>query len=710
MHMVLRRYLQSFHLGIKQLFGRYNNLNHFLSASPCVVYALNPTTFKPTYISANAENFYAVKPEEILAEDNWWKKRLHPDDRDEVLQRFKAWVVSGCCKQLEYTYRIRRNCNSWIWVHDQLTAVRNQKNGALLDIVGTHIDITKQKQKEQQLQELMSYDSLTGLPNRNRLKELLMESMHRTCESSTLMALLCIDLDDFKGINDHFGREAGDAFLCETSTRLQTMLHENDAIARAGGDEFIVILEQLSNDDEYIHRLDRIQDVVAEPFNWRGHNLHISFSTGITLYPQDEEHNAGRLLRQANYAMYKAKLKGKKGRYLFSVAKQKQEKNHIRKLTRIDQAIRNGEMELYYQPKVNIRTESIIGVEALVRWNHPESGLQSPAAFLPAIQNHPLDIELGRWVINTALQQIEAWKRENISLSVSVNVSGYHLQQAGFMDELKQIMANYPLVKDGDLIIEILETTAIKDIKRVSGVINECRAIGVNVALDDFGTGYSSLSYLKNLPVQTLKIDRSFVNEICEKPDDLAIIEGILGMAKAFGREVIAEGIETVEQGQILLQLNCEQVQGYCIAHPMPSAGIPAWMSTWKADISWKNTPVLSETEYQFLRISLAHREWVKKIESYVRGLTPALPEMDPARCTVGLWLNTDSAFELLGKTKASRIALKHDKIHSVALNILKSHEQQHPDMVDKHLDELRICSDNLTTGFLSKNIYSGNR
>ena len=700
MHGRLLRLIQSFHLSIKRLHYQYANLDHFLDASPCVVYALDPKTFKPRYVSPNSVKLYQEKPEKILSEHNWWEKRLHPDDRDKVLKRFKTWALRGCHNQVKCTYRIKKDAGSWIWVQDQLTAVRNRK-GSLVDLIGAHIDITEQKQHEQQLKRLADYDSLTGLPNREFLKRILPQAMEKACKAECKLALCCIDLDNFKHINDCFGRNAGDVFLQEISKRLITCMRDNDTVARVGGDEFVVILQHLDTEHDYEILLDQIQTAIAIPFKWNGIKMQTTSSTGITLYPQQEEHNSGRLLRQANYSMYKAKLKGKNGRYLFSIDKQRSQVQHNQKLERISTALKQNELELFYQPKVNMRTEKVLGVEALVRWHHPERGLQSPAEFLPYIQNHPLDIELGLWVIDTAMKQIETWHKHDLDLPVSVNVSGYHLQQPDFIDLLHQMLTDHPGVRHGDLEIEILETAAIKDIKRVSNVIAQCRTIGVNVALDDFGTGYSSLSYLKNLPVQTLKIDQSFICEICDKPDDLAIFEGILGMARAFGRQVVAEGIETVEQGHMLLQLSCELAQGYEIARPMPAQDLPEWINNWKADSSWKKARILNNAEFQRMRVGIAHRAWLKDLEQYLQNNNTAPPDMNPERCIMGAWLKSAAAENRSNRRSAAEIMGKYLQIHEVAREAIDLHHRGMDAEAQTHLTGLRGLSTTLLEQFM---------
>jgi EAL domain-containing protein (putative c-di-GMP-specific phosphodiesterase class I) len=246
------------------------------------------------------------------------------------------------------------------------------------------------------------------------------------------------------------------------------------------------------------------------------------------------------------------------------------------------------EFVLHYQPKVNMHTSEVIGVEALIRWQHPVRGLVPPLDFLPAIEGHTVSLELGEWVIDTALSQINQWRSIGIHLPISVNISAYQLQQDNFITRLEGLLAAHSDVNPHDLELEILETSALSDISQVSATMNACHELGVRFAIDDFGTGYSSLTYLRRLPAHMIKIDQSFVRDMLEDADDLAIIKGVVELAKAFHREVIAEGVETIEHGVALLKLGCELAQGYGIARPMPSGDIPEWISSWKADDSWQ--------------------------------------------------------------------------------------------------------------------------
>jgi EAL domain-containing protein (putative c-di-GMP-specific phosphodiesterase class I) len=285
--------------------------------------------------------------------------------------------------------------------------------------------------------------------------------------------------------------------------------------------------------------------------------------------------------------MYQAKLSGKNRFHLFDAEQDSNIRGHHESLENIRLGLERNEFVLHYQPKVNMRSGCVVGAEALIRWQHPQRGLLAPAAFLPATEDDPIAVAIGEWAIDTALRQIEQWRESGLDLPVSVNIGARQLQQADFVERLQAILTRHPQVASNLLELEILETSALKDIAQVSQVIEACAQIGVMFALDDFGTGYSSLTYLKRLRVSLLKIDQSFVRDMLDDPDDLAILEGVIGLASAFKRDVIAEGVETVAHGTRLLQLGCDLGQGYGIARPMPGAAMPAWATAWRPAPEW---------------------------------------------------------------------------------------------------------------------------
>ena len=297
--------------------------------------------------------------------------------------------------------------------------------------------------------------------------------------------------------------------------------------------------------------------------------------------------DADHLLRQADQAMYQAKMAGRNRYQVFDAEHDRTQRSHREDVERVREALTKREFVLHYQPKVNMRTRTLVGAEALIRWQHPEKGLLAPASFLPMIEDDPLAVEIGEWVIDTALSQMETWRAEGLDLPVSVNLGARQMLQVGFALRLRGILAAHPDIAPSQLELEVLETNALQDVTQAAQVIAACRDMGVSFSLDDFGTGYSSLTYLKRLPVARLKVDQSFVHDMLADPDDLAILEGVIGLASAFGHEVVAEGVETERHGEVLQQLGCDLAQGFGIARPMPGSDMTRWSVEWQRNPIW---------------------------------------------------------------------------------------------------------------------------
>ncbi|MFT7682999.1 MAG: diguanylate cyclase (GGDEF)-like protein [Moritella dasanensis] len=431
------------------------------------------------------------------------------------------------------------------------------------------------------------YDLLTNLPNRVLLAERLNQAIKHCQRRNQSLAVAFMDLDGFKAINDRHGHNMGDELLVEVAKRMREALRECDTLARIGGDEFIAVMVDLENSEDSETALKRLLKAASDPVFLGDAVMQVSASIGVSFYPQDNL-DADLLMRHADRAMYVAKQSGKNRYHFFDTAQDNANKTQWKSIDDIRSALDRREFLLHYQPKVNMHTREVIGVEALIRWQHPVRGLVTPSEFLPAIEGHAVSLELGEWVIDTALSQINQWRSIGVNLAISVNISAYQLQQVNFTTRLADLLAAHPELLPHCLELEILETSALHDISQVSATMNACHELGVRFALDDFGTGYSSLTYLKRLPAHLIKIDQSFVRDMLEDADDLAIVEGVIGLAKAFRRDVIAEGVETIAHGVALLQLGCELAQGYGIARPMPSGNIPKWVSNWKANDSWQ--------------------------------------------------------------------------------------------------------------------------
>jgi diguanylate cyclase (GGDEF)-like protein len=456
----------------------------------------------------------------------------------------------------------------------------------LIEREGLRKDVAE---KKTQLERLAHYDPLTGLPNRALLADRMSQAMMQSQRRGQRLAMAFLDLDGFKAINDTHGHAAGDQLLVTLAQRMKEALREGDTLARLGGDEFVAVLLDLDELDDTTLILNRLLTAAAQPVLYGETMLQVSASLGVSFYPQAQMMDADQLMRQADQAMYQAKQAGKNCFRIFDSEQDRSLRERHESMQSIRQAMAANEFVLQYQPKVNLRSGAVIGVEAFIRWIHPERGMLPPAQFLPMVEDHPLAVELGQWVIACAVAQIERWQQSGLNLPVSVNIGARHLHRADFVRCLREQLAKHSQVKPAGLALELLETSAFENLDHVCEVIAACQEIGIQCALDDFGTGYASLTYLKKLPVAQLKIGQSFVRGMLDDPKDRAILKSIIELAAVFELQVIAKGVETVGHGVKLLQLGCELGQGYAIAHPMLAAELPDWIANWRPDPAWRD-------------------------------------------------------------------------------------------------------------------------
>lgn len=459
-------------------------------------------------------------------------------------------------------------------------------SGETQNYVALFSDITPMKNHQQQLEHIAHYDILTNLPNRMLLADRLQHEMRQSDRHGRSLAVAYLDLDGFKTINDSYGHDVGDELLIQLSTLMNNSLREGDTLARIGGDEFVAVLADIEEANDFTIILDRLLQAAMSPISVKNHLLQVSTSIGVTLYPQDGV-DADQLMRHADQAMYIAKQTGKNRYHLFDIHKDKTIQTQRETVEHIKLGLKRQEFVLYYQPQVNMKTGAVVGSEALIRWQHPKRGLLYPNDFLPVIDNHPVSVELGEWVIDTVLNQIAQWCTAGVEIPVSVNIDPFQLQQQEFTEKLLASLAKQPRVKPSLLQLEVLESSALGDITDVLTTMKSCIESGVSFALDDFGTGFSSLTYLKRLPVERLKIDRVFVSDMLVDPDDRAIVMSVIGLATAFNHQVIAEGVESIAHGTQLLSMGCELAQGYAIARPMLAEKLPMWMERWEPDEAW---------------------------------------------------------------------------------------------------------------------------
>ena len=544
-----------------------------------------------------------------------------------------------------------------------INIVRDEQ-GEILNHIALFADITALKEHEGKLEYIAHYDSLTGLPNRLLLADRLKIAIAQTQRKKTSIAIVFLDLDGFKEINDTYGHDFGDRVLSALSKRMQKALRSDDTLARIGGDEFVVVLTDLHSHADSLPLLDRLLESVSEVQNINDKKLSFTASLGVSFFDYGDTTEPDQLLRQADQAMYKAKLAGKNCYHIFDSIEDASIRIHHQKISSIREALKRNEFELFYQPKVNMKKGEVVGFEALIRWRDPEKGVLSPALFLPFIEKDEMSITIGEWVIDEACKQIAHFKEQKRNYTISVNINAIHLLKSDFVHNLAKILKKYPTIAKGDLMIEILETSTLEDLERVSQIINDAEELGVKFALDDFGTGYSSLAYLKKLAVQEIKIDQSFIRDMLIDSDDLAIIEGVTTLSSAFHRQIIAEGVESVAHGEMLLQLGCEFAQGYAIAKPMPAYEIDAWLSNYKPQKSWQNTKRLQRDKIIYLHAIVQHRAWFQKMFKYLEDHQGSEIELSTSKCSFGIWLHNhpdqhQKRFKILHAT--------HNELHAMA-------------------------------------------
>ncbi|PCJ32890.1 MAG: hypothetical protein COA90_01255 [Gammaproteobacteria bacterium] len=518
---------------------------------------------------------------------------LHPS---QISPEFQSDGRNSLDKEREVDEIVHRQGNHrFVWEHlkqngdvfpvEVLLTVVTIGQRKLLHVVWQ--DITARRKQEEKLEHIANYDVLTHLPNRSLFADRFKQAIARADRSQLLVAICFLDLDNFKRVNDNYGHDVGDQLLIEVSNRITSAIRSEDTVSRQGGDEFTILLNNISSIDTGKKVLDKIHKALAKPYIINGYSHSISASSGITFYPLDEG-DLDLLLRHADQAMYEAKKTGKNQYHLFNVEDAVSDINKQTQIKDIEMGLLNEEFCLYYQPKVNMKTGKVFGLEALIRWIHPKKGLIAPLSFLPYVSGTKLEIKIGQWVINQALIDLDKWLKEGRVFEVSINISSHHLQSDHFVAKLESALAQYPAVAAKQLQLEILESHAIDDVKLIRDIIKRCQnTLGVNVALDDFGTGYSSLTHLRNLPANIIKIDQSFVRNVLIEPNDYSIIDGIISLAHAFNRGYIAEGVETTEHGIILLLMGCIQAQGYAISVPLPVDELSKWLDNYKPNPHW---------------------------------------------------------------------------------------------------------------------------
>ncbi|MCO7568448.1 EAL domain-containing protein [Pseudomonas chlororaphis] len=485
----------------------------------------------------------------------------------------------------------RAKDGSLYWVDSTMVPLMDQRSGKVMRYVSIRFDVSEKRQLLHSLQWRVGHDVLTGLPNRAFLSDLLHQALEFSRSEDIPLAVCMLDLDGFKAVNDGYGHACGDLLLVEVAARLRSIIRGEDVVARLAGDEFVLILRYVRDMLELRAALQRVLATISQPYSIQGKDINVFASIGVTLFPTDN-HDADTLLRHADQAMYVAKQSGRNRFHLFDVLRDREVMVTYQTVEQVRQALNAGELQLYFQPKVNLRSGAVLGFEAMLRWQHPQRGMLGSHEFLPQVEETDLIVDIGEWVMDQVMTRLQDWQAAGHGWSVSLNVAARHFQRPDFVERLKVRLERYPQVSPALLELEIVESVAIENIQRVSDCLDACQALGVQFSLGHFGTGHSSLSYLKRLRTQTIKIDRLFVRDMLHDQDDQALIQALIGLARAFGRQVVAEGLESLAHAERLMDLGCEVAQGDFIAVPMPADAVLQWVGAFEPPQAWRQGDV----------------------------------------------------------------------------------------------------------------------
>lgn len=556
----------------EELKKAHSRFNYLLNHSPTVIYSLQIAStssrgpFPINFISENIRALLGYETTECLNDPYWWINHIHPEDQSRILAEQATIFYQD---SLDYEYRFQHKDGTYRWIHDKLKVVYNAA-GKPMDIIGSWMDITERKQAEETVQYLAYYDALTGLPNRTLFYDRLALAITQAHRRHQKLAVMFLDLDRFKTINDTLGHTVGDLLLQNTAERLKSYLREEDTLARLGGNRFMLLLPGITQVEDVTKIAQKLLGAFKHPFHIGDHELYVTASIGIVLYPNDGE-DVQTLMKNADTTLYRAKEQGRNTYQFYTPSINAAAFERLRLENNLRRALEREEFVIYYQPQVSLKTGEIVGAEALVRWQHSDLGMIPPMQFIPLAEETGLIVPLGLWVLRTACAQNKAWQNSGFpSLCMAVNISARLFKQPDLVETITRILQETQL-DPNYLELELTEGTIMENAEVAIKTLYKLKEMGVHLSVDDFGTGYSSLSYLKRFPIDTLKIDRSFVLNITTDPDDAVISMLIINMARNLKLKVVAEGVETKEQLEFLRSHHCDLFQGYLFSRPVPA-------------------------------------------------------------------------------------------------------------------------------------------
>ncbi|MDH5256665.1 MAG: EAL domain-containing protein [Gammaproteobacteria bacterium] len=535
------------------------------------------TKYKPDgycmYISPSVANILGYEITEIVG--THVLHFFHPDDLKSK-RRILGKLLDKTSTEA-FCYRVRKKDGKYIWLETTSTVITHSKSGEIIEIIAVSKDITERKETEERLLYLANYDSLTGLPNRALFRDRLRRAVARAQRNNTQVGLFFIDLDRFKTINDSLGHHAGDQLLRGVSRRLKQFARKGDTIARLGGDEFTVILEGINDSEDAVIVAEKIIELMAPPFKLDGHEIVVSPSIGITIFPNDAD-DMRNLLKNADTAMYRAKEQGGNCFQFYTSDMNEKAYEYLVLETSLRHALEREEFKLYFQPQIDLHTHNIIGIEALLRWDNPERGLLKPDSFISFTEETGLIEPIGEWVLRKACEEAVQWQKMGLpAFRVAVNLSLRQFVASDFVSLVADVLRETGL-QAKYLELEITESFLAQNVDQTAEILTDLHKLGVQLSIDDFGTGYSSLSYLKRFPLNTLKIDQSFVQDIMRDPDDATIAEAIIAMGRSLNLNVIAEGVESEEQVCFLRSHGCDWIQGHLVSEPLSAPKFLKWL------------------------------------------------------------------------------------------------------------------------------------
>lgn len=569
-----------------------------------------------------------------------------------------------------------------------------------IDVVSRIANIThgfmEWKRIEQRNEYMAFNDSLTGLPNKDLLYDRMRQAMPAARRAGKLLAICYLDLDGFKPVNDRLGHHAGDRLLTDLARRLEAELRDGDTVARLGGDEFVLLLNNLQAVYDGERILKRVLQSVGEPFDIEGESVFVTASIGVTFFPVDDC-DPDTLLRHADKAMYKAKEAGRSVFRLYDPVQEDEIRRRLKLYKQLERAVPEKRLELHYQPRIDLRNGELVSVEALLRWNHAEHGQMLPGSFLQLMQGRALEFEIGRWVIRSAVNQHLAWRDSGLSLPVSINISPQQLMARGFAAEVSELLVGEAPDVGSNLEFEVLESAAAKETEVAAETVRDCRKLGIRFALDDFGTGYASLMRFHNLPVDILKIDQQFVRGMMSDERHLGIVEGVVRLAHNLGNPVVAEGVESIETGIMLMQLGCQFAQGFAIARPMPADQVARWAADWSAGNAWRDLPAQAEQlpgRHDLGVAVFGHRVWLERFVTHVNARRPdVLAQLGPVTCPFDTWYHGIGGARYGDLPGFAFLPPKHQAVHEIADRIAERVARGDFAAAEDGLDRLRNAS-----------------